>query len=161
MMRIGRLNLVAGGVLVLIGFALAAAGPAAMPAFGVGPLPPAAGSAQGVAAEWRLVAFARLFGVGVFMVGAVLMAVGSHIGRDRTRVFAGVVAASSAVAFVVSLAQQWAIWNTTAGATVVVLFAVLALAYGWAAARANAPMAEPEDAESQGEAIGAARGNVG
>lgn len=152
-MSIGRLNTIVGGTLALVGLGVAAAGPSVMPAFGVEAMPPAGGAAVEVPAEWRLVAFTRMFGVTVFVLGAALFGMGSDIGRNRVRMFAGAVAASSGLAFVVALVQQTAIWGTAAGAGVTATFGVVALAYGWAAIRGNvAP------ATSSGENSGVAGG---
>lgn len=132
-MNIGKLNLLMGGFLALVGLGLAAAGPAAMPAFGVETMPPAGGGTTDVPAEWRLVAFSRLFGASVFLLGAILVAIGDQLGAGQTRLFAGLVAGSSALVFVLAVVQQTAIWNTVGGAVVAAVFAVLAMAYGWMA----------------------------
>lgn len=144
-MGVGKLNVAAGTLLGIVGLGLAAAGPAAMPAFGVDVLPPASAAAL-APAEWRLVAFARMFGMALFLCGAVLFIVGQHIPGGRARLFSLTMAIASALVLVMTVVQQTAIWNTTAGAVLSAVFAALVLAYGWAAIRTKGAAAAPADA---------------
>lgn len=152
-MSIGKLNVVVGGVLAFLGVGVAAAGPAVLPAFGVDAMPPAGGGAVEIPAEWRLVAFTRMFGVTLLVLGSALFGIGSHVGAGRERAFAGAVAGSSGLAFAMALVQQTAIWETLAGAAVTAAFGVMAVAYGWAAIRANAAPASMSQ-ESSGVMAG-------
>lgn len=134
-MKIGTINLVFGALLVVVGIYIAAAGPSAGPAFGIPNMPPAGGGAVEVPAEWRLLAFMRMFGIILFMSGVMLWGVGRYLAPERVRVFAIMVAGASAIACVLAIIQQTALWNSFGGVALTALLALMALAYGWLAVR--------------------------
>lgn len=140
-MRVERLNAIFGTLLGLLGLYFAAEGPAAGRAFGIASFPPVGGGMMEVPAEWRLVAFVRMFGVALLLAGLILWAVGRDVRPERMRRFAVMVALGSAAACLLAIAQQLSLWNTGAGAGLATLLGLMAVAYGWAAAASGTAVA--------------------
>ena len=87
---------------------------------------------MGAVAYWFVVSFARLFGAMLFTVGVLLWAISSslqELSAQSGRGYLYALILGYAVAVIAALTQQIAIWQSTAGWLMTVLFAAFLLCY--------------------------------
>jgi hypothetical protein len=136
-MRVPSLMSVTAVVLAMLGLALVVRTGDALAALGH-PGGPGAGPADAVAlGYWHSAALARLFGITLVAFGMLLWHVKPLVGEAAERRIGFTLAAGLALVGLLGLAQQIAIFGTTAGWVVVLLLLALALAAGVAGVRAT------------------------
>jgi signal transduction histidine kinase len=128
-MKLRQLMLINAIVAVAAGFAFSAYGPMLLRYYGVSRLPWPVESGWDF---WRTLAFTRVFGATLVVLGGLLGIAGSYLHDSKTRrAFSAMLGGASIWATIIVGAQQISLWETPAGTLTAGAFLLMAIGYGY------------------------------